>query len=234
MGNYPKSIAIIPDGNRRWALKNLVSLTKSYFQGSHKVWNIINWTLKYSDIETLYFYLFSKENLKRNRAQKLIVRKAIENELNTALENDFLQKKGVKAIFVGDKGSLGKTMEQKFYELEEKTRKNKRLTIVIGIGYDGRTEIVDAAKKICEKFSEKKFDLEKINEKNFNKYLYSDYPDPDLIIRTGKTHRLSGFLTYQSAYSELFFSPKSWPEFSEKDFDEAINSFDAKNRRFGK
>ena len=101
------------------------------------------------------------------------------------------------------------------------------------MGYDGQAEIVDAAKKIALGY-QNGLDLDSLNEKSFKKYLYSDFADPDLIIRTSGTQRLSGFLTYQSSYSEFYFTKKFWPEFSEQDLSEAVSEYDDRQRRFGK
>jgi len=117
---------------------------------------------------------------------------------------------------------------------EKFTENNKGKTINLCLGYNGQAEIVDAAKKLALAYKEGNIDISDIDEKHFTKFLYSDFAEPDLIIRTGQTQRLSGFLTYQSAYSELYFSNKYWPEFSEQDLRTAVDSYYERSRKFGK
>ncbi len=227
------SIAFIPDGNRRYATKMHIPLVQSYQLGTKKAWEVIDWLKDYPKIKAGTFYTLSLENLSRNKAELKILFSIFERELDKVLNSDFFPVNDVKLKFIGRFEDFPEKLKQKISKTEEFTENNKKKTINLAIGYNGQTEIVDAAKKIALAH-EKGLDLNSLNEDSFKKYLYSDFSDPDLIVRTSGTQRLSGFLTYQSSYSELYFSEKFWPEFSKTELNNAITEFDSRQRRFGK
>ncbi len=228
------SVAFIPDGNRRYAAKAGISLLQSYQTGTKKAWEVMSWLNQYPKIKTGTFYTLSLENLSRNKLELKILFSVFERELDRVIKSELFSVDDLKLKFIGKINSLPEKLKQKIAKAEEFTENNKSKTINLALGYNGQTEIVDAAKKIALDFNEHKLDLNSLNENSFKKYLYSDFSNPDLIIRTSGTQRLSGFLTYQSSYSELYFSDSFWPEFSKQDLNKAVTEFDERERRFGK
>ena len=156
-----------------------------------------------------------------------------DRELNKVKESGYFETNQVKLKFFGRLEILPKKLLEKIREAEDFTQDFKGRTINLALGYSGRTEIVDAAKRLALDVKEKRIDLEKIGEKEFENYLYLGQ-DPDLVIRTSGEQRMSGFLPYQSAYSELYFCNHFWPEFTEQDLAEAISDFGVRKRNFGK
>ena len=173
------------------------------------------------------------ENKGKKSELKLLF-KIFEKQLDKVEGNELLEEHQVKLNFVGRTDLLPKIVQDKIAKAEKYTEKFSDKTVNLAIGYNGRTEIVDAAKAIAQKFARGKISLDQINEDSFKDYLYPGSFDPDMIIRTSGTQRLSGFLTYQSVYSELYFCDKFWPEFSRTDLDNAIADYDERQRRFGK
>ena len=228
------SIAFIPDGNRRYAFRSGIELAKSYQLGTEKAWDVLNWLVDYPKIRAGAFYTLSLENLARSKAELSVLFKLFEKELDKAMDRRIIETEKISLKFIGRTAAFPKRIQQKMREVEEFTEDNNKKTIYLALGYNGQAEIVDAAKKFAESYKNNSVSLSELNESSFNKFLYAEMPNPDLIIRTSGTQRLSGFLTYQSAYSELFFCPKFWPEFSKQDLDSAITDFNERNRKFGK
>ena len=228
------SIAFIPDGNRRYALSQGISLLESYKVGTNKAWYVIDWMKEFPFIKTGTFYTLSLKNLERKSIEVKLLFKIFEKELDKVRDTNYFEKNGIKLNFIGKIHLLPKKIQEKIAFAKKKTENNSEKTINLALGYDGQTEIVDAAKKIALAAKENSFDLSQLNEKTFNKFLYSEISPPDLIIRTSGTHRLSGFLTYQSSYSELYFCNKYWPEFSQQDLCNAVSEFEERQRRYGK
>lgn len=227
------SVAFIPDGNRRYALAHGIPLFQSYHLGTQKAWEVIEWLKDYPKIKVGTFYTLSLENLTRNRTELKILFSIFEKELDKVINLDYFSVNNLKLKFIGRVEAFPEIIKKKIFKAQETTENNKGKTINLALGYNGQAEIVDAAKKIALDY-EKGFDLNSLNEKSFKKYLYGDFIDPDLIIRTSGTQRLSGFLTYQSSYSEFYFTKKFWPEFSEQDLSKAVSEYDDRQRRFGK
>ncbi|MBI2597633.1 MAG: di-trans,poly-cis-decaprenylcistransferase [Candidatus Diapherotrites archaeon] len=227
------SIAFIPDGNRRYAQSAGISLAKAYSLGTQKAWEVLNWLANYPQIRFGTFYTLSLENLSRSKLELKVLFSVFEKELDSLKEKELLEKKDIKLKFIGKKSAFPKKLQEKMEKAEQLTQGHKKRTIFLALGYNGQQEIVDAAKKIAEEHKTG-LDLSNVNEHTFKKFLYGDFPEPDLIIRTSGTQRLSGFLTYQSAYSELYFTQKYWPELTKKDIDEAISDFHERKRKFGK
>lgn len=228
------SVAFIPDGNRRFALKKGISLLDSYRLGTQKAWDVIDWLRSYPEIKSGAFYTLSFENLSRNQTELSILFRIFDKELDKAANNMVFEQEQMHINFVGRFEALPQRIQAKMKKLEEKTRDFKHKTIHLAIGYSGQNEIVDAAKKIAEQYKQGLLSLSDITTQSFSRFLYGSVPEPDLVIRTSGTQRLSGFLTYQSAYSELYFSPKYWPEFEKNDLDIAIQEFENRKRNFGK
>ena len=222
--NSLNHVAIIMDGNGRWGLKNKNSRNAGHKAGLKTVEKIINHSIK-KNIKFLTLYAFSTENWKRPNVEIKYLFSLLENFLKKKINN--LNKNNIKLKIIGKK-KFSKTLNNLLIKCEKITKKNSKLQINLALNYGSRSEIIDALKKVYQKKLI-------INEKNISSLLYTkNIPDPDLLIRTGNTKRLSNFLLWQLSYSEIFFSKKLWPEFSEKDYNTIINKFRTIKRNFGK
>ena len=216
-------VAIIMDGNGRWGLKYKNSRNEGHKAGILTVEKIIRETIKHK-IKHLTLFVFSTENWKRPVAEKKYLFKLLENFLTKRL-ND-LHKQNIKLNVIGVK-NFSKKLNTLLKLSEKKTLKNTTLQINLALNYGSKFEILNAIKKI------NKNNL-KINEKNLNKYLFTkNIPDPEILIRTGNTKRLSNFLLWQLAYAEIFFEKKLWPDFNEKDYNKVITKYKKIKRNFG-
>ena len=223
-----KHLGIIMDGNRRWAKACGLPKLEGHRRGYDKIKKVGGWCLE-KGIEILTVYAFSTENWNRELAEvkylMWLLRRGLTKDLN------YFYKKGIKIRIIGQKERLNKELQKAVLKAEEKTKNNKKGILNLAISYGGRPEIIQAIKKIIKN----KIPAEKISEKLIERYLWlGDLPAPDLIIRTSGEQRLSNFLTWQSAYSELYFINKHWPDFTETDLDQAISEFNRRQRRFGK
>ena len=217
-------VAIIMDGNGRWGLKYKNSRNAGHKAGLNTVEKIIKETIK-NKIKYLTLYAFSTENWKRPKGEINFLFNLLENFLKNRIQE--LHKKNIKLKIIGNK-NFNKKLNRLLISSEKITRMNKKLQINLALNYGSKFELLNAFKNIQKKKI-------KINEKNFIKYLQTkDIPDPDLLIRTGNTKRLSNFLLWQLAYSEIFFEKKLWPEFNERDYNKIIKSFKKIKRNFGK
>ena len=216
-------VAIIMDGNGRWGLKYKNSRNAGHKAGLNTVEKIIKASIK-NKIEHLTLYAFSTENWKRPKKEVNYLFNLLENFLIDRIEE--LHKKNIKLKIIGVKkfsSELNKLLDLS----EKKTSKNTKLQINLALNYGSKSELINAFKKL-------KRNREAVNEKNLTKYLQTrNIPDPDILIRTGNTKRLSNFLLWQLAYSEIFFEKKLWPEFNEKDFNKIINNYRSIKRNFG-
>jgi undecaprenyl diphosphate synthase len=216
-------VAIIMDGNGRWGLKYKNSRNAGHKAGLKTVEKIIKASIKYK-IRFLTLYAFSTENWKRPRNEIKYLFNLLENFLVNKIEE--LNKQNIKLKIIGVKNFSSK-LNSLLKISEKKTSKNNKLQINLALNYGSKYELINALKNLNKK-------KEKINEKNLTKYLQTkNIPDPDLLIRTGNTKRLSNFLLWQLAYSEIFFEKKLWPEFSEKDYNKILNKFRYIKRNFG-
>jgi len=225
-------LAIIPDGNRRWARKDLKATFWGHKQGTQTVKTAIQFCLK-NNIKHLSFYTFSLENFNRPEAEK--------NYLFELLANDFeehlakLKEQQVCVKFVGQNSSFPERLQPVIKVIERETREFNKLFLNLLFCYGAKQEIVDAAKRIAEKVKAGILNSSDIDEKVIHQHLWSsNVPDPDLIIRTGGLNRLSNFLLYQAAYSEFLFLDIFWPEITEKHLEDCLNKFNSTQRNFGK
>ncbi|MDO8537536.1 MAG: polyprenyl diphosphate synthase [archaeon] len=228
------SIAFIPDGNRRFAKQSGLQLLNAYQLGTQKAWDVMDWIAKYPQIKVGTFYTLSLENLYGRKEELKILFKIFEHELDKVKEGSKVEANQTRLKFIGRLELFPKSLREKIAKAEKFSENFSNKTINLAIGYNGQAEIVDAAKKIATDFKANKLDLDSLNQDNFKKYLYGQFQEPDLIVRTSGTQRLSGFLTYQSSYSELYFINKFWPQLTEQDVDLAVQEFDSRQRRFGK
>ena len=216
-------VAIIMDGNGRWGLKHKNSRNAGHKAGLNTVEKIIKETIK-NKIKFLTLYAFSTENWKRPKKEIDYLFNLLENFLISRI--DELHKQNIKLKIIGVKNFSSK-LNNLLNKSEKKTSKNRKLQINLALNYGSKFELISAFKSL-------KNNNEKINEKNLAKYLQTkNIPDPDLLIRTGNTQRLSNFLLWQLAYSEIFFEKKLWPDFNEKDYNKIIKNFRKIKRNFG-
>ena len=221
--NPLKHVAIIMDGNGRWGLKYKNSRNAGHKAGLKTVEKIIKESIK-NKIDFLTLYAFSTENWKRPKKEINYLFSLLQTFLIEKIEE--LHKQNIKLKIIGIK-SFSSKLNNLLKKSEKKTSKNKKLQINLALNYGSKFEMINAFKKL-------KKSREKINEKNLSKYLLTrDVPDPDILIRTGNTNRLSNFLLWQLAYSEIFFEKKLWPDFNEKDYNKIIKKYKKIKRNFG-
>jgi len=227
--SIPNHLGIIIDGNRRWAKKKGLPSFYGHKKGLDNVRKISDYCLE-RGVKVLTLYAFSSENWSRTKKEVEYLMKLLGETLNRKSIKD-LNKRDVKLQVFGEKEKLPKILQELIIKAETETKDNKKGTLNLLVSYGGRPEIVQAVKNIIDK----KIPASKITEEVIKENLWtSELPYPDLIIRTGGEERLSNFLTWQSAYSELYFTKKTWPEFTKKDLDKALDDFTHRNRRFGK
>ena len=221
--NHLNHVAIIMDGNGRWGLKYKNSRNAGHKAGLTSVEKIIKETLK-QKIQYLTLYAFSTENWNRPKKEIKYLFSLLENFLSSRV--DELHKQNIKLKIIGTK-KFSKKLNYLINKAEKKTINNKKLQINLALNYGSKYELIFAFKKLVKKKIN-------INEKNLSKFLHTkDIPDPDLLIRTGNTKRLSNFLLWQLAYSEIFFEKKMWPAFDENDYKKIISNFKKIKRNFG-
>jgi undecaprenyl diphosphate synthase len=229
--NMPRHIAIIMDGNRRWAKAKGKPANFGHKEGAKTLEKIVRYANKIG-LEYITVYAFSTENWKRAEEEV----KALMFLFQTYL-NDYSKRadsENIKLQFLGDREALSKQMQKSMKVCEERTINNTGVTFNIALNYGGRDEIIHAIKKIATKAKDGELQIEDINEEMVSHNLYTqDMPDPDLIIRTSGEMRLSNFLLWQVAYSEFLFVDKNWPDFSEEDLDKAIEVYQHRTRKFG-
>ena len=231
MNNKPQHIAIIMDGNRRWARAKGLNIKLGHKEGAETLKKIAIYANNIG-IKYLTVYAFSTENWKRSEEEVGTLMLLLKKYLNDLISS--ADTKNIRIKIFGYIESLPEQLGENMQKAIEKTKDNTGLTLCIAFNYGGRSEITRATKNIAKDVEDKKIALEDINEDLFKNYLYTkDEPDPDLLIRTSGEIRLSNFLPWQLVYSEFIFINKYWPEFTEKDLDEAIDTYEKRNRNFG-
>ena len=229
--NLPKHIAIIMDGNRRWAKKRNLDPRLGHKKGAEVLENIVKYCNKIG-IKYLTVYAFSTENWKRSKEEVGALMLLLQNYLD-----DFSKRAdtdNIKIKMLGNREGLSKGLLKSLDNAIERTKNNTGVTFNVAFNYGGRDEIVKAVRKIANEVKEKNIEIEDITEELISNNLYtSGEPDPDLMIRTSGEIRTSNFLPWQLVYSEFYFTDKLWPDFTEDDLDEAINEYNRRNRKFG-
>ena len=222
--NSPKHVAIIMDGNGRWGIKKKKSRNYGHKKGIKVVENIIEASIK-KKINFLTLFVFSTENWKRPLKEVNFLLKLLENYIENEIQK--LTKNDIKINVIGNINSFPSSLKSKLFKVQRLTKFNKKIQINMALNYGSREEIINSIQKL----KKKKFS---INEKNISNFLYTkNIPDPDILIRTGNTNRISNFLLWQSIYTEIFFLKKMWPDFTSSDFNKIINKFKKIKRNFG-
>lgn len=228
--NIPKHIVLFLDGNRRWAKTHALASLEGHKKGYEKAMELIRWC-ENRGVKTLTAFGFSTENWNRSPEEVNYLMKLLEDTLKLFKSDKELQEKSVKIKILGQKERLPESLQKVIAEIEDFTKDNNVFHLNLAVSYGGKWDILQAVKKIVEE----KTPIENIDETLFENHLSTaGLPKPDLIIRPGGEMRLSNFVLWQAAYAELYFSPKMWPEFTQEDFDSALEEFDKRTRRFGK
>ncbi len=229
--NLPVHIAIIMDGNGRWAQKKHKLRISGHREGINRVREIVRCSGNIG-IKYLTLYAFSIENWKRPRTEVTALMSLLKEFLRK--EVDDLNKNNVTIRYIGRIHELPESVQKEMQKAKKTLENNTGLVLTLALNYGGRAEIIDAVHKIVNDVKSNKIALEKIQEESFSAYLYTSfYPDPDLLIRTSGEIRISNFLLWQIAYSEIFITPVLWPDFKEKEYLEAILDYQKRHRRFG-
>ena len=229
--NLPKHIAIIMDGNRRWA-KTMGLTTKEGHKAGAKNLETIAKFCNNLGIKYLTVYAFSTENWKRSQEEVSALMFILKANLDAMLKR--MDMENIKIRVIGEEENIPENLKPKIAKIQEKTKNNTGLTLNIAFNYGGRAEIAHAVKEIAMKVQAGEIKIENITEKTISDNIYTaGQPDPDLMIRTSNELRTSNFMPWQITYSEFYFPEKHWPEFSEEDLLEAIKVYQNRNRRFG-
>ncbi|MBI4406655.1 di-trans,poly-cis-decaprenylcistransferase [Candidatus Micrarchaeota archaeon] len=228
-----KSVAVIPDGNRRFAKKSGLALEAAYLAGFKKAGEFSKWAFE-EKVKNVSYWALSLDNYaKRSQEELKILFKLMTKHMEDALTHPKFNDHECRIKFFGRRDLLPKSIQNSMAQLEEKTLDRSENSLNMGVAYSGREEVLEASKKLASDIAAGKISPQQVNESMFSSYLYTDQT-PELIIRTGNVQRLSGFMSWQNAYSELYFSPKLWPEFTKPDFLAAKEFFETTEQRFGK
>lgn len=229
--NVPAHVAIIMDGNGRWARAHNLPKIMGHREGVKTVEKILE-ASRDAGVKILTLYVFSTENWKRPKREVMALMNLLEARLDKFTEK--LKKEGVKLNVIGDMSALSPNVRKKLFKAIELTKANSAFTLNLAINYGARKEILDAAKAVSRAAREGALDIDSLTEDDFSRYLYTKgMPDPDLLIRTSGEMRVSNFLLWQISYAEIYVTKKTWPDFGKKDFLKAIEVYGKRDRRFG-
>jgi len=233
-GNVPLHVGVILDGNRRFAREAGMEEIRGHVLGAKKLEEVLDWCQDLG-IKHITIYAFSTENFNRSKKEVKVLMDLFEKKFREVMVDDRISKYRIRVRAIGDLNRLPERVQAAIKEAEKATQGYDGHTLNIAVGYGGRGELAAAMRKICEQVEHGELKPADVNENLINRNLYTDgLPDPDLIIRTSGEERLSGFLLWQSAYSELYFCEANWPAFSKIDFLRAIRTYQDRGRRFGK
>ena len=231
MSNIPRHIAIIMDGNGRWAKSKGLPRIAGHRAGAKAVEEAIKGARELG-VKILTLYAFSTENWKRPKHEVAALFKLLEDYIDREVEN--LRKNGIRLSVIGNIEELPGSVQKKLAAAMEKTKGNDSFCLNLALNYGSRAEIVNAARRIASDCIAQKFRPEEIDEVRFSSYLYTkDIPDPDLLIRTSGEMRVSNFLLWQISYSEIYITKKLWPDFKKEDLKKAITEYQTRERRYG-
>ncbi len=227
----PRHVAVIMDGNGRWAERRGISRLEGHREGLEALRAVVRGA-RDMGVRWLTLYAFSLENWNRPKSEVESLMHLLERYVETELEE--VIEKGIELRTIGRSDRLPPRIQERVNDAIERTRGNREMGLVFALSYSGRTEIVDAARKLMRDAELGKIDPERLDEKTFSAYLYDpEVPDPDLLIRTGAERRISNFLLWQIAYTEIYTTNVMWPDFREADLMEAIRDYRTRERRFG-
>lgn len=230
-GRLPEHIAIIMDGNGRWAQKHTIGRIRGHKKGAQAVRTVVR-TCREIGVKYLTLYAFSIENWERPEKEVQALMSLLEEYLNKEVNE--LQKQGIRLTTIGETNRLYPSVREKLLQAIEATSKNDKMVLNLALSYGSKDEIISAVKKIVKDNEKGKISINDINKDTFSSYLYtSGMPDPDLLIRTSGEYRISNFLLWQTAYTELYFTRVLWPDFTKDDLFKAIDSYQKRERRFG-
>lgn len=229
--NFPRHVAIVMDGNGRWAKRRLLPRLEGHRQGAKSVRRAVEFCRR-NGVEYLTLYAFSTENWKRPQGEVSGLMKLLMQFIDSELEE--IHANDIRLMTIGELKRLPLHVVEKIQAAIEKTRNNKSMVLNIALSYGGRQDIVNAVLQVHEAIQAGEIQRSEVTEKTFERYLdTAGIPDPDLLIRTGGEQRLSNFLLWQSAYAELYFSSVLWPDFDDAEFMKAIEEYRSRQRRFG-
>jgi len=234
-GTKPEHVAIILDGNRRWASERSLNTSVGHYYGAEKIEDLLRWCLDL-DVKSVTLYAFSTENFQRPPEEVEEIMQIAEKKLREVLEDESIHKRKVRVKAIGRLSLLPKKLQEMIRQVEESTKDYDERFLNVALAYGGRAEIIDATRKIAQKVESGNLAPDEINEQLFEEHLYTAHmskQDPDLIIRTSGEERLSGFLLWQCAYSELCFLDVNWPDFRRIDLLRAVRTYQRRKRRFG-
>lgn len=223
--NQLKHLAIIMDGNGRWAKERGLKRTKGHEKGAEAIRGITTYCAAHENIETATFYAFSTENWKRPKIEVEFLMKLLDKYLKNELKT--YQKHSVRFKAIGNISQFSKALQKRIRETEELTKNNKNLTQILALNYGGRAEILDTVNRLIQNGKKE------LTEEDISSELQTPYSDIDLLIRTSGEQRISNFLLWQLSYSELFFTKTLWPDFTSEELDNIINNYNTRHRRFG-
>lgn len=230
-GRIPEHVAMIMDGNGRWAMNHGHQRTWGHNEGVSSVRKVVRYTNTLG-VKYLTLYAFSEENWKRPKEEVAFIFSLIARYLKAEIEE--LDEQNVRVSYIGDLSKLGADVKESLEYAHKRLSGNTGLTLIIALSYGSRSEIVHACKTLAGKVQKEELKLEDIDQEVFGRSLQtSSYPDPDLLIRTSGELRISNFLLWQLAYSEFYFSEKMWPEFESWHYLEAVTQFQSRKRRYG-
>lgn len=227
---YPNHVAIIMDGNRRWAKKNGLLPLKGHQKGCENIQSLVPYIIN-KGVKYLSIFAFSTENFKRSTEEVKYLMDLFVKWFNKECEN--IHNENIKIIFSGRKENLRPDVLKAMEYVTEKTKNNTKGILNICLNYGGQQEIVDATKKISESVANGLLNIEDINEQTIYKYLYNELPPIDFLIRTSGEERISNFMIYQLSYAEFYFTNVLFPDFNKDEFEKAIDKFNTRERRFG-
>ena len=231
LNKLPQHIAIIMDGNGRWAEKHAIGRIRGHRKGSQAVRTVVR-TCREIGIKYLTLFAFSIENWERPVKEVQALMLLLEEFLIKEIKE--LQKQEIRLTTIGEIDRLYPSVKEKLLQAKESTLKNDKMILNLALSYGGKDEIISSVKKIIKDNEDGKIDVNNINKETFNSYLYTcGMPDPDLLIRTSGEYRISNFLLWQMAYTELYFTKVLWPDFTKDDLFKAIASYQKRERRFG-
>jgi tritrans,polycis-undecaprenyl-diphosphate synthase [geranylgeranyl-diphosphate specific] len=232
-GGVPYHVGIITDGNRRYASDNGLDSNLGHVKGKEKLEEVLEWCMEIGT-RVVTVYAFSTENFKRNPEEVEFLFNLISNALLNLIEDQRVIKNKIKVKIIGNISTLPEYLRSSIEKVELATANYDGYKLNIAVAYGGREEIIEAIRKIAIEYKDGKISMDDINEENFRKYLYDGtIPDPDLILRTSGEERISNFLLWQGAYSELYFSDVFWPDLRKLDFLRAVRAYQTRKRRYG-